>query len=84
MLNFEIGKLKDVVLVKPAVFPDHRGFFQEMYHYEKYVSAGIKEAFVQGNIFFEETRATRDAYAEAIPTRKTRQCHARRDLGCNC
>ncbi|MCP4689627.1 MAG: dTDP-4-dehydrorhamnose 3,5-epimerase [Desulfobacterales bacterium] len=38
-----------VLLVEPAVFTDHRGFFMETFHQEKYAGAGIHQTFVQDN-----------------------------------
>lgn len=41
--------LTDVVLVEPAVFGDHRGFFTESYSQEDFKAAGLDYAFVQDN-----------------------------------
>lgn len=43
------GKLPGVILFKPRVFPDPRGFFTEVYHSEKYAAAGLPKPFVQDN-----------------------------------
>lgn len=43
-------KLKDLLVIEPAVFNDNRGFFFESYSEKKYNDAGIKEKFVQDNI----------------------------------
>lgn len=42
-------KLKDVKLVEPAVFGDHRGFFTESYSEKDFKEAGIDIDFVQDN-----------------------------------
>lgn len=42
-------KLKDVKLLEPAVFGDHRGFFTESYSQEDFKAAGIDFDFVQDN-----------------------------------
>lgn len=42
-------KLKDVMLVKPKVFGDDRGFFMETYKESDFEKAGIKDKFVQDN-----------------------------------
>ena len=42
-------KIPDIVLVKPTVREDARGFFFESYHQEKFAGLGIKESFVQDN-----------------------------------
>lgn len=41
--------LPEVVLIKPHVFPDDRGFFLETFHQKKYAEGGIKNHFVQDN-----------------------------------
>lgn len=43
-------KLKDLLIIEPAVFNDNRGFFFESYSEKKYNDAGINEKFVQDNI----------------------------------
>ncbi len=41
--------IPDVLLIKPRVFEDERGFFMETYHQEKMQAAGIDFDFVQDN-----------------------------------
>lgn len=42
--------LPGVVIIEPRVFGDSRGFFQEVFHEERYrTEAGIPETFVQDN-----------------------------------
>ncbi|MCF6147784.1 MAG: dTDP-4-dehydrorhamnose 3,5-epimerase [Candidatus Kuenenia sp.] len=41
--------LPEVVLIKPCVFKDDRGFFLETFHQNKYAGGGIKGNFVQDN-----------------------------------
>ena len=42
--------LPGVLLIEPRVFGDHRGFFIETFHTERYASAaGITQSFVQDN-----------------------------------
>jgi dTDP-4-dehydrorhamnose 3,5-epimerase-like enzyme len=47
--QFEPTRLPEVVLIKPRVFGDARGFFFESWHREKCASAGIDARFVQDN-----------------------------------
>lgn len=47
--EFENLQLQGVVLVKPRVFPDGRGFFVEGYKKSDFVRAGITVEFVQDN-----------------------------------
>lgn len=42
--------IKDLVVVKPDVFCDARGFFKETYNRERYLKAGIAADFVQDNM----------------------------------
>lgn len=39
----------DVLLLEPRSHEDHRGFFLENYHYERYKDVGIEEVFIQDN-----------------------------------
>lgn len=41
--------LPGVIVVKPEVFRDHRGFLMESFHSERYSSGGIERVFVQDN-----------------------------------
>lgn len=48
-MNFLPTALPDVIVVKPRVFRDARGFFFESYHAQKFAEAGIAARFVQDN-----------------------------------
>ena len=48
-MKFVQTKIPDVILVKPTVIEDHRGFFIELYHIEKFKLGGIDCTFVQDN-----------------------------------
>lgn len=48
-MNFTKSDIPDLILIEPRVFEDHRGFFMESYHYERFCENGITEAFVQDN-----------------------------------
>ena len=48
-MEFIQTKVSDVILIKPKVFEDQRGFFMEYYHVEKFKLAGIDSLFVQDN-----------------------------------
>jgi len=47
--EFEKLELDGLVLVKPQIFPDERGFFIETYKKRDFAAAGIPEEFVQDN-----------------------------------
>ncbi len=42
-------KIPDLLIVKPAVFEDNRGYFFESYNKEKFLNQGIDQNFVQDN-----------------------------------
>jgi dTDP-4-dehydrorhamnose 3,5-epimerase len=48
-VQFEPTRLPEVVLIKPQVFGDARGFFFESWHQQKFAAAGIDAHFVQDN-----------------------------------
>ena len=48
-MKFVPTNIPDVILVKPTVIEDHRGFFMESYHIEKFKLGGIDCIFVQDN-----------------------------------
>ncbi|HUP42424.1 MAG TPA: dTDP-4-dehydrorhamnose 3,5-epimerase [Thermoanaerobaculia bacterium] len=48
-MRFVETALPGVLVVEPTVHQDHRGFFLETYHREKYARGGIEGPFVQDN-----------------------------------
>ena len=48
-MEFKQTEIPEVILVKPTVIEDHRGFFMESYHIEKFNMGGIDCTFVQDN-----------------------------------
>jgi len=55
--TFHPLSIAEVILVKPTVYPDSRGFFLETYKSSVYRKGGIPEAFVQDNCS-RSTRST--------------------------
>lgn len=49
MFEFVQTNLPGVVVIKPRVLRDHRGFFLETYHATKFAEVGIGDVFVQDN-----------------------------------
>jgi len=47
--TFKSLEIPEVLLIKPSVFEDERGFFMETYKMPDFVDAGIKANFVQDN-----------------------------------
>lgn len=48
-LIIEKTPIRDVIVVKPEVFGDHRGFFSEVYRQDKFRELGLPDTFVQLN-----------------------------------
>ena len=48
-MEAEFTPLEGVIIIKPDIHKDDRGFFTETYSKDKYFSLGIKEEFVQDN-----------------------------------
>jgi len=48
-MEFAYTSLQDVVLIRPRVFGDERGFFMETWQERKFAEAGIRARFVQDN-----------------------------------
>jgi dTDP-4-dehydrorhamnose 3,5-epimerase len=40
----------EVLIIEPKVIGDHRGFFSERFHAERYAASGIRGPFVQDNL----------------------------------
>ncbi|MDG5767794.1 dTDP-4-dehydrorhamnose 3,5-epimerase [Balneolales bacterium ANBcel1] len=49
-MEFVPTELEEVVLVRPKIFKDRRGFFAETYRQELFEQAGIDKRFIQDNI----------------------------------
>ncbi len=47
--EFKRLELPDVILIKPEVFEDERGFFLETYKHSDFAAVGISEHFIQDN-----------------------------------
>ncbi len=45
-------EIPDLLVIEPAVFGDHRGFFMESYNRQRYLDAGIALDFVQDNFSY--------------------------------
>ncbi len=48
-MQIETTPIQDVLLIAPPVYEDSRGFFQEVYHEDRYADAGLEVDFVQDN-----------------------------------
>lgn len=48
-MQFEKTKIEGVLIIKPDVFKDERGYFMESYSERKWKAAGLEYTFVQDN-----------------------------------
>lgn len=65
--TFEKQKIEDVILIKPKVFGDERGFFMETYKKSDFVANGIKEEFNQDNHSKSTKGVLRGLHYQAYP-----------------
>lgn len=64
---FEKQKIEDVILVKPQVFGDHRGFFMETYKKSEFENHGINAEFNQDNHSKSSAKVLRGLHYQAKP-----------------
>lgn len=60
-------RLKGLLLIKPKVFRDSRGFFLETFQQSSYEKAGIQCSFVQDNHSFSQKGCIRGMHFQSIP-----------------
>lgn len=65
--EFEKLELDGVVLIKPKVFGDNRGFFMETYKKSDFVNYGINVEFVQDNHSQSVKGVLRGLHYQALP-----------------
>lgn len=65
--EFEKQFIKDVILVKPKVFGDNRGFFLESYKKSDFFANGIKVEFNQDNHSKSSSHVLRGLHYQAKP-----------------
>lgn len=65
--EFERLKIEDVILVKPKVFGDNRGFFMESYKKSEFFENGIDVEFNQDNHSKSSARVLRGLHYQAAP-----------------
>ncbi len=61
-------EIPGLILVKPRIMGDNRGFFLELYKHSDFVSAGISEHLVQDNYSKSERRVLRGLHYQKNPT----------------
>jgi dTDP-4-dehydrorhamnose 3,5-epimerase len=60
-------RLQGLVLIKPKVFQDHRGFFLETFQQSVYEKCGIPGPFVQDNHSFSRKGCLRGMHFQSFP-----------------
>ena len=65
--EFERQSISDVILIKPRVFGDSRGFFMETYKKSDFVENGIKDDFNQDNHSKSSKGVLRGLHYQAKP-----------------
>ena len=65
--EFESQSIEDVILIRPKVFGDNRGFFMESYKKSDFVAAGIKDDFSQDNHSKSTKGVLRGLHYQAAP-----------------
>ena len=65
--TFEKQKIEDVILVKPKVFGDNRGFFMEAYKKSEFFKNGITVEFNQDNHSKSSKGVLRGLHYQAYP-----------------
>lgn len=59
--------IKDLLIIKPRVFNDARGYFFETYNAERYHEAGIAQDFVQDNLSKSSFGVVRGLHFQRAP-----------------
>lgn len=67
MFDFIKHDIEDVILIKPKVYGDNRGFFIETYKKSEFVKNGITDEFVQDNHSKSSAGVLRGLHYQAKP-----------------
>ena len=70
--EFEKFEIEGLVLVKPRVFGDNRGFFMESYKKSEFAAAGIDVEFVQDNHSKSTKGVLRGLHYQASPKQQAK------------
>jgi dTDP-4-dehydrorhamnose 3,5-epimerase len=72
-MNIIKTKLDGVLIIEPAVFGDHRGYFMESYNKKRFVEQGIDYDFIQDNQSLSvETGVIRGLHYQLAPKAQTK------------
>jgi dTDP-4-dehydrorhamnose 3,5-epimerase len=73
--SFEHLAIPGLVLIKPRIFPDERGFFLELYKRGEFTANGIAEEFVQDNVSSSKKGVLRGMHFQNDPHAQGRLVH---------
>ena len=73
-------KINDLVIIKPSVFGDNRGYFFESYNKSKFESMGLDMSFVQDNQSMSHKGVLRGPIFKHPPTSKASWCVLLREV----
>lgn len=65
--TFKKLEIPEVILIKPKVFKDERGFFMENYKYSEFADFGIKDNFMQDNHSKSVKNVLRGLHFQKLP-----------------
>ncbi|MES2690698.1 MAG: dTDP-4-dehydrorhamnose 3,5-epimerase [Bacteroidota bacterium] len=60
--------IADLLVIKPKVFYDERGYFYEPYNKQRFIEAGITNEFIQDNQSLSQIGAVRGLHFQAPPS----------------
>jgi dTDP-4-dehydrorhamnose 3,5-epimerase len=66
-MNIEYTVIKDLVIIRPTIFEDDRGYFMEAYNQEVFSKNGINYQFVQDNQSFSKKGVIRGLHMQLKP-----------------
>ena len=67
MFTFERQSIPEVILVKPQVRGDERGFFKEHYKHSEFMAGGIPDLFIQDNHSRSAKHILRGLHYQKLP-----------------
>lgn len=71
-MTIEPTQIPDVVIIKPKVFTDHRGYFFESYNVDAFKKMGIEINFVQDNESYSRKNVIRGLHYQLSPYSQTK------------
>jgi dTDP-4-dehydrorhamnose 3,5-epimerase len=65
--SFKSLEIPDIIRIEPKVFPDERGFFQELYKTSDFIQAGLPGNYNQDNFSFSKKDVLRGLHYQKDP-----------------